>query len=474
MAPNIIFILIDDLGARDLSCYGSGFYETPHLDELAGQAMTFSRAYAACPVCSPTRASILSGKYPARVGVTQYIGGSNAGRLLDLPYLHYLPLEETSLATALRDGGYQTWHVGKWHLGDKDFYPEHHGFDLNIGGCDWGGPKRGHFSPYGIPTLTDGPAGEYLADRLTDEAIALIRKRDRSRPFFLNLWHYAVHIPVQAPPALIEKYRRKAAALGLDKVQAIVDGEIMPFLPPPGRAPDRVRRRLVQSDPVYAAMIENLDTNVGRLMAALKDQRLENDTLVVFTSDNGGLATSEGSPTCNLPLAEGKGWSQEGGTRVCQIIRFPGIVAAGSRCDVPVTSTDFYPTFLEAAGLPLRPQQHRDGVSLMPLLRGTGRPQRQAIYWHYPHYSNQGGSPSGAVVEGNWKLIEYFEDQRVELFDLAADISETRNLAADRRQVAARLHGMLRDWRQQIAAQMPKPNPDYELRRPRIPNNARE
>jgi len=469
--PNILLILIDDLGARDLGCYGSTFYETPHLDALAAEGMTFSRAYASAPVCSPTRASILSGKYPARIGLTQYIAGRNEGRLLDVPYLHYLPLEETTIATALRQGGYQTWHVGKWHLGDEQFQPQHHGFDVNIAGSHLGLPPT-FFSPYRMPMLNDGPAGEYLTDRLTDEALALIRRRDRKRPFFLNLWHYAVHIPIQAPAALIEKYRRKAAALGLDRLPAIVDGEEMPRLPAPGRQPERIRRRLVQSDPHYAAMIENLDWNIGRLLAALQQEGLTGDTLVIFTSDNGGLSTSEGSPTSNLPLAEGKGWSREGGTRVCQLVRWPGVIPADSRCDVPVTSTDFYPTILEAAALPLRPQQHPDGISLMPLLRGGAAPRRQAIYWHFPHYSNQGDAPSGSVIEGNWKLIEHFEDQRLELFDLSQDISETRDLSRAQPDRAARLHGMLKAWRTEVAARMPSPNPDYERRRPRVSNNA--
>ncbi|MBN2584261.1 MAG: sulfatase-like hydrolase/transferase, partial [Planctomycetes bacterium] len=256
-APNILLILIDDLGCRDLGCFGSTFYETPHLDRLADQGMMFSNAYASCPVCSPTRASIMSGKYPARVGVTQFIGGRSEGRLADVPYLHYLPLEEKSVASALRERGYQTWHVGKWHLGDEPFYPEHHGFDVNVGGCHWGMPAKGYFSPWSVPNMADGPEGRYLTDHLTDEAVRLIRNRGE-RPFFLNLSHYAVHVPIQAPADLVEKYRRKAARMGLDRVVALVDGEHFPVL---HKKDHRVRRRVVQSDPAYAAMMENLDTN---------------------------------------------------------------------------------------------------------------------------------------------------------------------------------------------------------------------
>lgn len=475
--PNVLFILIDDLGWRDLGCYGSSFHETPNLDRLAAEGMRFTRAYASCPVCSPTRASILTGKYPARVGITQWIGGKLRGRLQDVPYLHYLPLEETSLATALREGGYQTWHVGKWHLGDEAFYPGRHGFDVNIGGCHLGSPQgpNGHFSPYGIETLPDGPAGEYLADRLTDEAIGLIRRRDRERPFFLNLWHYAVHTPIQAPLHLVEKYRRKARRLKLDEVEAIVEGEIMPKLPPPGRTL-RVQRRIVQSDVVYAAMMENLDSNIGRLLDALREAGLAEQTLVMFTSDNGGLSTAEGAPTCNHPLAEGKGWNEEGGTRVCQIVRWPGQVPAGAVCDVPVTSTDFYPTMLEAAGLPPRPSQHADGVSLLPLLRDGKAPAREAIFWHYPHYSNQGGAPAASVVAGPWKLIQWFEDNRVALFNLDDDISETTDLSQSRPAVRDRLLEMLRAWQRDVGARFPEPNPDYVEHRqvPRVANNACE
>lgn len=472
--PNVLFFLIDDMGWRDLGCYGSSFYETPHLDRLAAQGLLFTHAYAACPVCSPTRASILSGKYPARVGVTQYIGGANEGKLKDVPYLHYLPLEEVSVAQALREGGYQTWHVGKWHLGDDPFYPEHHGFEVNLAGCSWGHPHHGYFSPYHIPNLADGPPDEYLTDRLTEETIRLIRNRDRSRPFFLNLWHYAVHTPIQAPVALVEKYRRKAAAMKLDQVPAIIEGEWIPKLYPPGWKPDRIHRRIIQSDPEYAAMMENLDANMGRVLEELDKEGLADDTLVVFTSDNGGLATAEGSPTCNLPLAEGKGWNQEGGTRVCQIVRWPKVIEPGRQTAESVTSTDYYPTFLEAAGLPLRPAQHCDGISLMPLFRGAERLNREAIYWHYPHYSNQGGTPAASVVSGDWKLIEYFEDGKLELFNLAEDLSETRDLAQERPEITRRLHPMLQTWQQEVMAKIPEPNPDYEKRRivPKIPNNA--
>lgn len=471
MKPNILFILIDDLGCRDLSAFGSTFYETPRLDRLVEQGARFERAYASSPVCSPTRASIMSGKYPARVGVTQWIGGQHEGKLKDVPYLHYLPLEEKSVATALREGGYQTWHVGKWHLGDAPFYPEHHGFDVNIGGCHHGHPPSGYFAPYAPVPIPDAPDGEYLTDRLTDEAIRLIRDR-QDRPFFLHLCHYAVHTPLQAPEHLVAKYKEKAKRLDLDQLNPFCDGGPMPYLNERG---DRMSRRLFQSDPVYAAMIENLDENIGRVLNALDEEGLADNTLVVFTSDNGGLSTAQGAPTCNLPCVEGKGWNFEGGTRVCQVARWPGVIPPRTSTSVPVTSTDFYPTFLEAAGLPLLPEQHVDGVSLLPLLKGeTEILPREAIFWHYPHYSDQGGRPAASMVEGDWKIIECFETNQLVLFNLHEDPSEQHDLSAAEPQRFAQMAARLKAWQEEIEAKIPEPNPDYErlVRRPSIPNNA--
>jgi arylsulfatase A-like enzyme len=475
-ALNIVLILIDDMGWRDLGCYGSPFYETPRLDRLAAEGVRFTDAYAACPVCSPTRASLLTGKYPARLGVTDYIGGAEhpaRGRLIDAPYVDRLsPTSETSIARALANGGgYVCWHVGKWHLAgkpgqsDPSCYPEAHGFVRNIGGCDWGAPRHGYRSPWGLPTLPDGPDGEHLTDRLTDEAVRLIRDHaanGNERPFFLNLWHYAVHTPIQTPDeALSEKYRVKARALGLDAVPTFADGE--PF-PTEQKGHLRVRRRLVQSDPDYAAMVEHLDACVGRVLDALEETGVAQNTLVIFTSDNGGLATSEGSPTCNAPLAEGKGWMYEGGTREPLIVRWPGVAAPGSVFAVPVTSPDFYPTLLEAAGLPPSPEQHRDGVSFAPLLRGDGAgkmAEHRPLFWHYPHYGNQGGTPGSSVRQGDWKLIEFFEDHRRELYNLRDDFGETRDLAAEEPERVARLSALLAAWRDEQEARYPTPNPNY-------------
>jgi len=456
---NILFILIDDMGWRDLACTGSDFYETPRLDALAAQGMMFTNAYASCPVCSPTRASVLTGKYPATVGITQFIGGFSSGQLCDVPYFRELPETEYSLASALRDQGYQTWHVGKWHLGGRRSMPTDHGFDVNVGGFDVGLPPNGYFSPYKFPTLEDGPEGEYLTDRLTDEAIQLIEKRDSTKPFFLNLWHYAVHTPIQAPTALVEKYEAKAKRLGLDQQVTYEEGASFPVY---HKRHQHIRRRLLQSDPVYAAMVENLDTNIGRVLDALENAGLTDDTLVVFTSDNGGLSTAEGAPTCNAPLAEGKGWMYEGGTREPLIVRWPGRVAPGSTCAEPVTTPDFYPTCLAAAGLPSLPQQHVDGENLVPLLEGGGELKRDAIFWHYPHYSNQGGTPGCSMRQGPWKLIEFFEDNRLELYHLENDPGETENLADQEPARTQQMQQRLEEWRQSVQALVPRPNPYWE------------
>jgi arylsulfatase A-like enzyme len=466
MAPlNIVFILMDDYGWRDTACYGSTFYETPNLDRLAAQGLRFTDAYAACPVCSPSRASILTGKYPARLGITDWIDWHGhchpcRGRLVDAPYIKDLPGTEFTLAAALRAGGYQTWHVGKWHLGGPNHRPEQHGFDINVGGCEWGSPSKGYFAPWQIPVLPghDVPPGTELTGYLTDRAISLIRGRDPARPFFLNFCHYAVHTPIQARAELVDKYRAKARRLKLDEVPAVVEGE--PF-PTEHKRRLRVQRRLVQSDPTYAALIETVDTSIGRLLDALEQAGLSQDTLVLFTSDNGGLATSEGSPTSNLPLNEGKGWMYEGGTREPLIARWPAVVQPGTICTEPVTGPDFYPTLLAAAGLPPRPEQHRDGLSFLPLLHGSRTWRRGPIFWHYPHYGNQGGTPGASVRDGDWKLIRFFEDDRNELYDLSADPGETRDLSAHRPAQAARLAACLQAWLACIGARLPEPNPDW-------------
>jgi arylsulfatase A-like enzyme len=304
------------------------------------------------------------------------------------------------------------------------------------------------------------PDGTYLTDYLTDRAIELIQNRD-GRPFFLNLWYYTVHTPIQAKPDKIAKYETKARAMGLDRLEPFEEGDHFPC---EHKQHLRIKRRLIQSDPVYAAMVESLDENVGRLLQALEQAGEAQNTVVFFTSDNGGLATTEGSPTSNAPLAEGKGWMYEGGTREPLLIRWPGNSQPGSVCSEPVTSTDFYLTMLEMAGLDPVPDQHVDGVSLVPLLKGEGGESlaREMILWHYPHYGNQGGTPGSAVRMGDFKLIEFFEDGRLELYNVREDVGEERNLVEERPVLAGQMSDKLADWRETIEAKIPQPNPDWK------------
>jgi len=464
MKPNILLILIDDLGWRDLACCGSGFHETPNLDMLASQSIRFTNASACAPVCSPTRASLLTGQYPATLGITDWIDWNGRthpakGRLIDAPYVNALPSSVNTIADTLRANGYTTWHVGKWHLGGRGHLPGEHGFDVNIGGGHYGAPPKGHFSPWGMPEL-DGPGipdRTELTDHLTDRAIELIRTHNAS-PFFLNLCHYSVHTPIEGKPDLVLKYKARAKALGLDRITAFEEGDLFPC---DHKRTKRIVRRLIQSDPAYAAMVENLDWNIGRILDALDQSGACKNTIVVFTSDNGGLSTAEGSPTCNLPLAEGKGWMYEGGTRVPLLIRWPGVVTPGTTNDTPVTTPDLFPTLMQATGS-TPPATHRvDGESLMPLLTAEGGLTREAIFWHYPHYGNQGGTPGSSILCGKYKLIEFFEDDRVELYDLESDPGEKHDLSGQERDRAKRLQELLANWRQCVGARLPLRNAEW-------------
>jgi arylsulfatase A-like enzyme len=446
--PNVIFILADDLGWRDLGCYGSSFYETPNIDQLAASGIRYTNAYAAACVCSPSRASIMTGKYPARLGITDWLPGrpDNARQKLRRPALpDHLSLSELTIGEAFKAAGYVTGFVGKWHLGGEGFLPQDQGFDVSVAADHRGAPSS-YFSPYKIPSLPDGPAGEYLTDRLTDEAIKFIEQA-KSRPFFLFLSHYAVHNPQQAKKALVEKYSAKLSGLPVPAG---------PEFRPEG---DNLVRQ-IQNQPVYAAMVESLDQSVGRVMKHLQESGLEQNTIIVFTSDNGGVSTAEGHPTSNVPLRAGKGWNYEGGVREPLIIRWPSRAAAGRVSEKIVIGTDFYPTLLEAAGLPSHPEQHLDGVNILGSLSSHGAESR-SLFWHYPHYSNQGGKPSSAIRNGDLKLVEWLEDGRVELFNLKDDPEETRDLSKKAPAEAARLLASLHDWRQRVGARLPTPNPDY-------------
>ncbi len=462
--PNFVFILIDDMGWTDVGCFGSKFYQTPNIDKLAAQGMRFTDAYAACPVCSPTRASIMTGKYPARLHLTDYIPGDQASegkpwgseKFIAPEFEQQLPLQEVTIAEALKQVGYATCYLGKWHLGTEEFYPDKQGFDSNIGGSDRGSPPS-YFYPYGrgersLPGLEEGRQGEYLTDRLTDEAIRFI-EGNKDKPFFLYLAHYAVHKPIQAKRELIAKY---AGKLRGQEVTAGADY----------RAEKNFSvTKLKQDDPMYAAMVESVDESVGRVMDKLAESGMEENTIVIFVSDNGGLSThGVGSvPTSNMPLRAGKGWLYEGGIREPMIVRWPGVVKPGSSCPEAVTSTDFYPTILEMAGMPLEPEHHKDGRSLVSLLKGEGKIGREAIYWHYPHYHSSGSRPSGAVRAGRFKLIEWYEDDRIELYDLEKDVGEMNDLAYKMPEKAAAMREMLHSWLRSVGASMPvKLNPHYD------------
>jgi len=433
---NFVFILIDDMGWTDLACFGSKYYKTPNIDKLASDGMRFTNAYAACTVCSPTRASIMTGKYPARLHLTDWISGHEKpyAKLRVPDFTKQLKLEEVTIAESLKEAGYTTAHIGKWHLGSKEYYPQHQGFDINIAGDHRGLPDT-FFSPYNIPSITDGPDGEYLTDRLTEESVEFI-EANKDKPFYLNLCHYAVHIPLEAKKEIIEKYKKTAD----------------PNYP--------------QHNPVYAAMVESVDDSVGGVMKKLEELKISDKTVIIFTSDNGGLIGHRREfwhdTTSNLPLRRGKAHVYEGGIRVPQIIKWPGVAKPGSISNEPVTSTDFYPTMLEIANLPLKPKQHIDGLSLVPLLKGKSKLDREAIFWHWPHYHPEGGTPYGAVRKRNWKLIEFFEDGHLELYNLKKDIGEKNDLAEKEPQKTAELHNLLKNWRKEVDAQMPTPNLDYD------------
>ncbi|OAI56588.1 sulfatase [Verrucomicrobiaceae bacterium SCGC AG-212-N21] len=457
--PNIILFLVDDLGWADIGANNpKTFYETPNVDRLAASGMRFTQGYAACPVCSPTRGSIMTGKVPPRFGVTDFIPGMRNGKLLSAPNATQLPLAEVTLAETLREAGYTTAHFGKWHLGGEGFYPEDQGFDRNFGGLDKGGPYGGgkYFSPYGNPKLSDGPPGEHLPDRLASECIKFMNEAG-DKPFFANFWFYDVHTPLMARADLKAKYEKKAQSAPADTWGQEREREV----------------RQVQRHAVYAGMVEAMDQAVGRVLTALEKSGKADNTIVIFTTDNGGLSTSEGSPTSNLPFRAGKGWLYEGGIRVPFIFRAPGITKAGVTSDIPIMSTDIYPTLLDLAGLPQKPDQHRDGVSLKPALTG-GALAARTLQWHYPHYGNQGGAPSGCIRDGDWKLIEWYEDDRAELFNIREDMGEKTDLASGMPDRVKELTAKLHTWRESVGGLMPKPNPNWSPNQPEPKKGAKK
>jgi arylsulfatase A len=447
--PNIVFFLIDDLGWTDLGCYGSTYYETPNLDALAKQGMLFTDAYAACAVCSPTRASVLTGRYPARIGITDWIRarfqggaipadpsypteyvGTNKQSVLCPPNPFWMKHEERTIAEQLKQVGYTTCHIGKWHLGPDDWYPETQGFDYNIGGCDYGQPPS-YFDPYSnnrlkeIPTLKPRQPGEYLTDRLGDEAVHFIDSH-QNKPFFLYMANYAVHTPLQGKEDYVEKYKAKPTTN--------------------------------QKNPVYAAMVQSVDECVGKVMKALEDRGLADNTIVIFTSDNGGLMPA----TDNAPLRSGKGDPYEGGIREPLLVRWPGKIAPNTRCYVPVSSIDFFPTLCEAVGVTIPQDRPIDGVSMMPLWQQTGQWDRDALYWHFPHYRYTQTGPYSIIRDGDWKLLKRYDKNTFELFNLKVDLSESNDLASVMPDKVAQLNEKLEQWLKHCQAKVPVPNPNYD------------
>lgn len=425
---NILFILMDDLGWHDTQPYGNTFIDTPNLTKFAAESSRFTNAYAACPVCSPTRASIMTGKYPAKLHLTDWIPGRKPwpyAKLLGPAFEQQLPLSETTIPEVLGKT-YRSAAIGKWHLGGEGFSPKDQGFGINIGGTQAGSPAK-YFGPYSLPNLTLEP-GEFLTRRLSLEGDKFIRAEPK-QPFFLYEAHFTVHLPLAAPPELIEKYKK---------------------------------RDIGDCDPTYCAMVETADESVGSLLRAVEESGQSDRTIVVFFSDNGGVRYQAKRPTPitnNTPLRAGKGHLFEGGIREPLIIRWPGVTRPGSVIDTPVSSIDFLPTFCDAVGA--TPPRGMDGVSLRPVLEGKSVAERP-LFWHYPHYSDQGGRPSGAVRLGEWKLIEFYEDNRTELYNLKDNPGERSNLVVKEAKKAEQLRKLLVEWRKSVSASMPKPNPNYD------------
>jgi len=445
-AKNVIFFLVDDLGWADLSCYGSTFHETPAIDALAQSGVRFTHAYAACPVCSPTRASIITGRHPVRVGITDWIPGQNIeskpiSRFLHIHDNDQLPLDEITFAEVLKKEKYQTCFVGKWHLGDKGFLPTDQGYDVNYGGFSRGSPPGGYYAPFRNPYLPDKTSGEYLTSRLTDEAIRFINKRDPNRPFLMSFCYYNVHTPIQADTRSVAYYQQKTTSLKGDT---------------PTEREHEGQTRLRQDNPDYASMVAAVDTSIDRMLKALDEQNIAHETIIIFFSDNGGLSTKKtAGPTCNLPLRAGKGWLYEGGVREPLIIRAPGVSKPGLVVNTPVVSMDFFPTILELCDVSPKTTPTLDGRSIVGLLQGEEAATDRTLYWHYPHYHGSTWTPGASIRSGRWKLIEFYHLEKVELYDLQADPGERKNLSAIYPQRVLELRNKLSKWQKQMGATMP-------------------
>jgi len=433
--PNILWICTDQQRFDTIASLGNPLVRTPHIDRLVAEGVAFTHAYCQSTVCSPSRAAILTGKYPARLHLTDWIQGHKKPfEKLKVPDWNMkIEHSEVTLAEAMKENGYRTGFFGKWHLMPEnkpklmdEHYPTDHGFDVNIGGREWGMPKGGgkYFYPFDMPGLAEGKKGEYLTERLTDEAVRFIDECGET-PFFLYFSYYTAHTPLQARQGKIDKYKKK-----------LKNGTYR------------------HKNPVYAAMVEHLDDSVGRVVDELKERGLWDNTIIIFTADNGANFQEY-----SAPLRKFKGFSYEGGVREPYLICGPGI-EAGSRSNVPVIGMDFYPTILDLCGMELKPQQHVDGVSLAPVLKQDGALPERNLYWHYPHYHRT--RPYSAVVSQGWKLLEFHEDGRQELYHLEKDLSETKDVVNEYPEKVAELTRMLNGWRKSVDAQMPSSNPNYD------------
>ena len=452
--PNVLFILADDLGYFDLSCMGSEYYETPNIDKIAQRGMTFTHGYAACQVCSPSRAAIMTGKTPARLGITDWIGAKTGTAwraqnrhniLLPPDNNDHLPHEDTSIAEAMKSNGYKTFFAGKWHIGNEGSYPEDHGFDINKGGWEKGSPIGGFYSPWTNPRLENETDGESLTLRLANETAKFI-EANKDTSFFAFLSFYAVHGPIQTTEEKWTKYRQKADDQGIAESGFVMEH----FLP----------IRQVQDNPVYAGLVETMDDAVGIVLNKLEEMGLDENTIVVFTSDNGGVSSGDSFSTSNLPFRGGKGYQWEGGIREPYFISVPWLNHQAAKTEVPASGIDFYPTLLDLVGADLMPSQHQDGVSLRPVLEG-GTIAERPLFWHYPHYGNQGGEPSSIIIDGEWKLIHYWEDGRRELYNIKDDIAEVTNIADKHADKMASLGDQLDAWLAETGARIPTPDPEY-------------
>jgi len=447
---NFVFFLVDDMGMMDLGTYGSTFHETPNIDKLAKTGMKFNYGYAACPVCSPTRASIMTGRHPVRVDITDWIPGSSnnkKNKLLHPQDRDNLALKEVTIAEELKSHGYQTFFAGKWHLGNEGHWPTDQGFDFNIGGHHRGSPPGGYYSPWNNPVLKSNKKDEYLTERLTEESTRFLEKRDTDKPFLLYLSYYNIHTPIQAYRKHIDHYQKKAEKFSGNT---------------PTVQEHSGQTRMRQDNPALASMVSAVDDSVGTLLAKLDELNLSDNTVIIFFSDNGGLSTKpKMGPGSNSPLRAGKGWLYEGGVREPTIIRAPGVTKAGSISNQPIISMDFFPTILKLAGLPLRPKLHADGRSLLPELAGN-KGEARPLYWHYPHYHGSTWTPGASIRDGDWKLIKFYDYEKIELYNLKNDPSESKDLLGQKPKIAKDLENKLIVWQKRMKAKLPRPNSDYK------------